>query len=223
MDFDHATDPDNIESIFLKGFRLPFVDDVDGSKLKVEGLLGQGIYISRSWETALWFNRALLRVQLDEGTRILDVSDTPNMRVIDSLRREFGKEVLSDEANLHKAIPSNKHLKCSELIELTKCHYHRTWGQRERKRFHGMSLIQCWKMLRRYKYVGFGHSISDIGIMVLSPDKIKIKELVAVVRKRSFARQERQFESLDDLRKYFRKNGENKFIELAEQIIPEDG
>jgi len=78
-------------------------------------------------------------------------------------------------------------------------------------------------MLRRYKYDGFGHSASDVGIMVLSPDKIIIKELVAVVRARPFDRGERQLESIEDLRRYFRKNGEKKYIELAEQIIPADG
>jgi hypothetical protein len=223
MDFYHATYPSNIESIYSKGFRLPFVYDDDGSRLKVEGCVGHGIYISRSWKTALWFNRALLRVQLRDGASILDVSDTPNMKVIDSLRREFGKELLSDKATFHKSIPSNKYLKCSELIELTKYHYHRTWGQGERKRLHGKSLIQCWSMLRRYKYDGFGHSTSDIGIMVMSPDKIIIKELVAVVRDRPFDRGERQFESIDDLRKYFKINGEKEYIELAEQIIPADG
>jgi len=223
IDYYHATSPENIENIVSEGFRLPFVDDSEGGRLKVEGCLGHGVYVSRDWRTVLWFNRALLRVHLAKGTKILDVSNRPDMGVIDSLKREFGKELLSCKAVFHKIIPRNKHLKLNELIELTKYHYHRTWGQGNRKRFHGDSLIQCWGMLRRYKYDGFGHSTSDIGIMIMSPNNLVIKELIAVVRERPFDRGERNFESIQELKKYFQKNGERKYKEIAEQINAADG
>lgn len=226
MDFYHATDPSNIESIISDGFRLPtYWDENDRRFYTVEGCLGVGVYISKDWQTALWFGRALLRVQLVSGTRILGVADEPDMKVINSLNREFGKELLSPDMTLHKIIPSNKHLKLNELIELTKYHYHRTWGQvatKKRKGFHGISLTQCWSMLRRYKYDGFGHATSDVGIMLLSPEKIEVKELIAVVRERPYTREKREFESLDGLKKYFLKHGEEKYKKIAEQIILAD-
>jgi hypothetical protein len=218
MNFYHATAPENLESILRNGFRLPFFVDEDGNRLKVEGCTGHGVYVSKDWRTALWFNRALLRVQLINATRILDVSVAPDMRVIDSLRREFGRELLSDKTLFHKVIPRNKHLKCSELIELTKYHYHRTWGQGPGKRFHGKSLLQCWSMLRRYRYDGFGHSTSDIGIVLLAPEKITVKELVAVIPPRPAGQLDKEFESIEELRREFLKNGERRWRRLAGQI-----
>ncbi|UCE07866.1 MAG: hypothetical protein JSW07_07490 [bacterium] len=121
-----------------------FVDDNEGGRLKVEGCLGHSVYVSRDCRMVLWFNRALLRIHSAKGTKILDFSDRPGMRVIDCLKQEFGKELHSCKTVFHKIIPRNKHLRLNELIELTKYHYHRTWGQGDRKRFHGNSLIQCW-------------------------------------------------------------------------------
>ena len=239
MNFYHATDPDKIEPIISNGFQLPVWHDEEGGKLLAkEGCLGVGVYISKSWQTALWFGRALLRVQLVPGTRILDVADEPDMKVINSLKREFGKEIILPHMVFHKVIPNNKQLKLNELIELTRYHYHRTWcrrfnqylvdscnGKNKRfpfKKFHGGSLVQCWSMLRRYKYDGFGHSRSDIGIMLLSPEKVQVKELIAVIRKRPFDRGDREFDSLDDLKMYFQKHGEKKYIELARKTMLSD-
>ncbi|MCA1784672.1 MAG: hypothetical protein LC657_01675, partial [Desulfobacteraceae bacterium] len=76
----------------------------------------------------------------------------------------------------------------------------------------------CWSMLRRYKYDGFGHKLSDIGIILLSPEKVEAKELIAVVRSRPYDRGDRKFDSIDDLRNYFQKNGEKEYLKLAERI-----
>ena len=222
MNFYHSTYPGNIEPIITNGFRLPVRHDKeDGKYIAKEGCLGVGVYVSKSWQTALWFGRALLRVQLTTGTKILDVTDKPDMKVINSLKREFSKELLSSDMAFHKVIPNNKQFKLNELIELTKYHYHRTWGQcrlKKQKGFHGPSLHQCWSMLRRYKYDGFGEGTSDIGIMLLSPEKVQVKELIAVVRERPYDRDDREFDSLDDLKMYFQKHGEKKYKELARQI-----
>jgi len=223
INYYHGTAPQNVEHIISEGFRLPFCDDGEGLALKVETLLGHGVYISRSWRTALWFNRALLRVQLAPNTRVLDVSALSDMKIIDRLKREFGRKLLQDKAIFHQIIPRNKHLTCHETIELTKYHYHRTWGRQNRKRFHHQSLNQCWRLLKQYKYDGFGHSTSDLGIIVLSPNKIVMRELIAVVRKRPLDRDERKFESISNLKKYFQKNGEKRYKQLAEHINAEKG
>lgn len=215
MDYFHATDPTRLESIYSVGLKLPWTDEGD---YPVEGTLGHGVYISRSWQTALWFGRALLRVQLTRGTNILDVSEEPEVGVIRSLRREFGNKILSGDVVFHEIIPPNKRLTLRELTMLTKYHFHRTWASGRPSnyhRYHGASLRQCWSMLRRYRFDGFGHLTSDIGVMILSPERIRVVELVAVVRERPYARGEREFGSIDELREYFRKNGERKHRTLA--------
>ena len=223
MDFYHATDPDKVESIVSNGFQLPFVYDDHDGRIPLEGCLGQGVYVTRNWQTALWFGRALLRVQLVRGTRILDVGGLPHMKVIDSLKREFGKDVLSPHMTLHKVIPKKKKLTLNELVALTKYHFYRTWGESfwqtlgKSKRAHGASLQQCWSMLRRYKYDGFGHSTSDIGIMLLAREKVAFTELVAVASDKLTLGKLR-FDSIDELRSHFKKNGEKKYKDLAERL-----
>ncbi len=48
---------------------MPVWTEKDGTRLAKEGCSGVGVYISKSWQTALWFGRALLRVQLTGGTQ----------------------------------------------------------------------------------------------------------------------------------------------------------
>ena len=98
VNYFHATSPLNLPSIIEHGLILPFVED-DEKRYPVDGILGHGVYISRDWKTALWFNTALLRVQLKTGTRILETGDPPEMKSIDSLRRELGAELLRPDSN----------------------------------------------------------------------------------------------------------------------------
>ena len=72
-------------------------------------------------------------------------------------------------------------------------------------------------MLRRYKYDGFGHSTSDIGIMLLAREKVAFTELVAVASDK-LTLGELRFDSIDVLRSHFKKNGEKKYKDLAERL-----
>ncbi len=63
------------------------------------GSLGNGIYVTASLEQAAWYSRGyIFEVRLAPGTRILWLDGHYDPRVIDSLRREFGKELLTGSA-----------------------------------------------------------------------------------------------------------------------------
>ena len=220
MDYYHATAAKNVAGLLAHGFRLPYFIHRD-EELKHAGCMGHGVYVSRDWKTALWFQPALFRVRLAPGTRVLDVSAPPDMRVIDRLRREFHRDLLADNARFHTIIPKNKHLTGAELIELTKYHYHRTWGQGERKRFHGRSLNQCLSRLRRHQYHGFGHATSDVGLMILAPERVIVQELVGVADPFYDDQGVLDLPSLEALRRYFQRHGQQSYPRLAEQLLAE--
>lgn len=85
-------------------------------------LLGRGVYIARQLASAaLWEAGLIIIVRLQPGTRILWIEDEYDQRVINSLRREFGQELLDLGPHFERAIPHNKQLRQRELIEL--CNY----------------------------------------------------------------------------------------------------
>jgi len=96
-----------------------------GFELGHEGrghLLGRGVYLAQKVESAaLWYFGLVITCTLQAGTRILWFDDNYDRRIINSLRREFGQELLDLGPHFHKAIPSNKRLTQTELIHL--CSY----------------------------------------------------------------------------------------------------
>lgn len=96
-----------------------------GFELGHEGhghLLGRGVYIAQELASAaLWTNYFVVVCSLAAGTRILWIDGDHDRRVMDRLRREFGKELLELGPHFQRAIPHNKQLTQEELIEL--CNY----------------------------------------------------------------------------------------------------
>ena len=78
--------------------------------------LGNGIYVTSRMETVALFNMGfLVKCQLTRPLKVLWLKEY-DPKVINSLKREFGKQILTN--SFHKAIPRNKQLKQKELIEL---------------------------------------------------------------------------------------------------------
>jgi hypothetical protein len=180
----------DLSDISSRGFRSDFTDE-EGRWIR-DGNLGKGLYLTCDWRTAVWFGPVLLEATLIQGTRLLDVSLPADENVLDSLKREFGKELLVS-GDIRKTLPRNKQLKLNELIELTRYFYHRVWSQ-------DWSLEKSWKFsphqkrdfralehavsyLKRYKFDGYGHPQDDNGIVIFAADRIK---LVKVVRALNF-------------------------------------
>src|SRR5262249_18943363 len=109
--FYHGTSALAALCISTEGFWLQ-----DSSRAFGQNMLGYGIYVTANLEVAADFGRDIWRVRLAPGTRILWLGEHYDRRIIDSLQREFGKELLAFDFGA--AIPPNKHLRRVELIAL---------------------------------------------------------------------------------------------------------
>ena len=110
----HGTWAGYVYSIMTRGFELGH----EGSG----NLRGRGVYIAQKvGSAALWTcsESIIIRCRLQPGTRILWMDGEYDQRVINSLRREFGEELLELSPHFHKAIPHNKQLTRQELFNLT--------------------------------------------------------------------------------------------------------
>src|SRR5437867_4324160 len=97
--FYHGTNPLAAVCISTEGFWLP-----DAHRALGQNMLGYGIYVTANPKVADRFGHHSFRVRLAPGTRILWLDEHYDRRVIDSLRREFGEEIL--EFDFEAAIPT---------------------------------------------------------------------------------------------------------------------
>ena len=180
--FFHGTTLARAEAIIAQGFRV-WHDDPDIGRYAYGGNLGNGIYLSCSWSTSLWFGRALLRVTLRPGTRVLDASPRPDRQILRFLTREFGREIL--EKPPWKVLPSNKKLERRELVELFRHQYWKTWGRPAfgKERWEGnFALLGHYRsVLIRYGYHAYGHPTDDNGVVVFAEDRIELREFLGAV------------------------------------------
>lgn len=181
----------NARSIRYDGF-VSFWKD-DEHYCQNGGVLGNGIYMTCNWKTALWFGPVLLQVRLKEGTRIVDASKPADPAKLKYLKREFGMELLKT-TDLRKVIPKNKHLTQSELICLTRYHYfaahEKHWdranlaSQRWLKihERHLKSLSSCVSLLKQYGYHGYGNPEDLNGIVIFASDRIIFERKVIHIK-----------------------------------------
>lgn len=128
---------------------------------------GRGVYIAQNLSSAAhWtYDDMVIRCRLAPGTRILWMDGHYDQHVIDSLRREFGRELLELGPHFSKAIPHNKQLTRQELIHLTSyilMHPRRMRGWRGNKgknaRYFGtwIRLSRLHEQLKRQGYDALG-------------------------------------------------------------------
>ncbi|MCA8942127.1 MAG: hypothetical protein KDB80_06155 [Planctomycetes bacterium] len=170
-DFLHGTSSLAAIGIWLDGFRLMPVH----TRFWGRGALGHGIYLTRSLEWAIEFTRdfantgsgVVVRVELGPGSRLLWLDGNFDPNTIESLRREFGAEVLRPD--FHKAIPANKHLRTRELIDLLNYLHARKSGAGFLWKVGWAGVSGVRSQLRRAKYSGFGCATDDLGIVAFDP------------------------------------------------------
>ena len=182
--FYHGTSWAAAAAIRDQGFRVWFRDD-DVGRYASGGNLGTGIYITQSPKVAAWFGPALLRVELRRGTRLLNAAVPPRLRDLDSLRREFGREILQRPP--WKVVPRNKRLKRAEVIALLRYHYGNAWEREyaedrdgiprwpRRRELHARLSRDFRSMLMRHGYHGFGNPEDDNGIVVFAEDRLIVR------------------------------------------------
>jgi hypothetical protein len=169
--------------VLREGFQRGWYDEEANWWLS-SGIIGNGVYCSCSWRTALWFAPTLLRVNLKPGTRILNAAIPPDTHVLGYLRREFGRDILQHPP--WRVLPRNKKLTLAEVIALIRYHYQHSYawttptGPRgsRREAEHAKLLGSLRSMLVRYGFDGYGDPANDIGIVVFSPDRLSPRKVV---------------------------------------------
>jgi len=167
----HGTTALNAARIVVEGFRI--------LKDPNTGALGRGIYLTRSLAWACEFMRdfggigrgVVFQVELAPGTRILRLHGKYDPRTIDSLRREFGAELL--QIDFHKALPKNKHLRSRELIELLNFLVSDSDQIAITPRSHWAGESGVRHVLRKSGYMGYGCDRSDAGVVIFDPGRLK--------------------------------------------------
>lgn len=168
----HGTSPTSAVCISEEGFRI-----LDSEIRYWGGAMGPGIYVTRRLKESLIFgglqsknHTYVLRVEFIPGTKVARIDDEASPKVLDSLRREFGQEVLGPR--FAQAIPGNKHLKPRELFALIG-HLEKTnllFEEKTAKR-------QVRRWLQRLGYHGYGHTLNDLGVMLFDPSRLVLREV----------------------------------------------
>jgi hypothetical protein len=230
--FYHGTSLEAAESIATEGFRAWFMDPEYG-QYSGYGNLGTGVYITCNWRTALWFGPVLLRVAVAPSTRLLDATLPPDDKCIDSLRREFGREILRKSP--WKVVPRNKKLRRAEVIDLFRYHYRWTWekdygrdrdGFRrwpKRQEMHSQRLDDFRSVLVRYGFDGYGNPDDDNGIVVFAAERLSLEEVVAEIPSSEYILDGLEcrfsrFAGLEEARRVFRRSGCDRAKRLADQV-----
>lgn len=171
-----------------------------------DGQYGRGTYVTCNWRTALHFGPVLFRVELQPATRILLLDVPPDAKVIDSLKREFGREIL--KAPPRKVMPNNKRLTLNEAIQLARYHVRKSeaagcwWNGKPNPHLH--LIFDLRNLLVRYGIHGWGEPTDLGGIVVFATDRLRVAELVLCVPTLALAdevrdpsRCYREYESVD--------------------------
>ena len=177
----HGTSIENAKVILRDGFRV-WVNDPEFGPAPSGGNLGNGLYFSSRWATALAFGRALFQVRLTPGTRILDATIPPDSKTIKYLKKEFGKEILEQPS--WKVVPHNKRLTGREMVELFRYQYRRVWGSVDKEKvrwFNQVKLLRKFRsILIRHGYHAYGDPQDENGVVVFAEDRIVLEAFVGV-------------------------------------------
>jgi hypothetical protein len=143
------------------------------------GFYGRGTYVSCNWRTGLFFGPVLFRIELQAGTCLVQIDLPPDGKVLDSMKREFGKEILTKSP--WKVMPSNKRLTLDQAIQLPRYHVTRfegePWGDARSQR-HEKQMFDMHNILVRYGIQGWGQPSDLSGIVVFATDRLKASEVV---------------------------------------------
>ena len=168
----HGTEAYKALSILYEGFRLKKGYSFYGSG----GTFKQALYLTKSVDAAVAFGHFIFRCKLADGVSILRIDEYYDKTIINSLRREFGKNILTGD--ITKALPRNKHLKKKELIHLVNYRFAKmgNWKLEEDWKWDAV-VPSIRQQLRKHKYDAIGSTDDLTGLAVLNPAFVKRLEL----------------------------------------------
>jgi len=211
----HGTSLENARAIVMRGFAASYEDNTLRG-----GVLGTGVYVTAEFRTALFFGDTLLQVELQEGTKILDLGVPVDAVQMDSLVREFGRGVLTSAP--WKVIPRNKRLTQRELASLVRYHYKPAMSRRAKDGNWPQlpdyrALARLRSVLVRHGYHGFGHPENADGIVVFQSTRVKCREVVLRMPQGHNEFSVIESSSLDELRQLFEREGDADAKSLADE------
>ena len=169
----HGTSPSAAVAIAVDGFRLLELD----LRNYGNGAIGAGIYLASEPSVAAEYahdGHVILGCDLAAGHRVLRLDGSYDHRVIRSLRREFGHDVL--RADFDRAIPANKHLERRELIHLLNY----LWTRNEYGGILGLFADDLTRTarrtLQRHHYSGFGDP-EGVGVVIVNPSAVSLRNV----------------------------------------------
>lgn len=159
------------------------------------GSYGRGTYITCNWRTALYFGPVLFRVEVQPGTRLVQLDAPTDPGVLDTLKQKFGHEIL--KTTPRKVLPRNKRLTLDEAIQLARhhCAMHQSvggWGSPRQARHEGL-MFDLRNILVRYGIDGWGEATDLGGIVVFATDRLKVSEMVLSLPTRELWDEARQY------------------------------
>lgn len=169
----HGTSPAAAVAIAVDGFRLLGPD----LRNYGNGAIGAGIYLAGEPRAAVEYARdghVVLGCDLAAGHRVLRLDGSYDHRVIRSLRKEFGHDLL--RADFDRAIPANKHLERRELIHLLNY----LWTRNEYGGILGLFADDLTRTarrtLQRHHYSGFGDP-AGVGMVIVNPSTVRLRNV----------------------------------------------
>jgi len=202
----HGTEAYKALPILYEGFRLKkeYCDYGSGGTFK------QALYLTKSIDAAVVFGDFVFRCRLVDGVSILRIDEHYNQSIIDSLRREFGKNILTGD--ITKAMPRNKHLKKTELIHLVNYRFAKrnNWmiGKYDYDKWDAV-VSSVRQQLRKHKYDAIGETDDLTGLAILNPAFVKPLELYGARR--------------ENLKGFLKKLDKQSFVYAVKNDIQELG
>jgi len=187
--FYHGTSKRSARRILTEGLRdYSWVEETPLLKYKAEsglvrlmhgGSYGRDTYISCNWRAAVFFGPVLFRLELRAATRIVALDIPPDAKVLDSLKREFGNQILT--ASPWKVMPKNKRLTLNEAIQLARYHcaiFETNWSRSGKPNPHERLMFDLRNILVRYGIHGWGEASDIGGIVIFATDRLKVAEVI---------------------------------------------
>lgn len=186
--FFHGTSKRNARKILKGGFRdgswtaetpLPNYKAKRGiARWTHGGFYGRGTYVTCNWRSALYFGPVLFQVERQPGTRILRLHIPPDGKAPESLKRKFGRKILTTSP--WKVMSANKRLTLDEAIQLARHHVARwedsSWAN-PRTGKHEKLMFDLRNILVRYGIQGWGEPRDLGGMVIFATDQLKVREV----------------------------------------------
>lgn len=173
----HGTSSSNALQILYEGFRLKN----HCSSYNKTGTFKQGLYLTKTLSVATLFGHDyVFKCNLEKGVSVLWLDGNYDPTIINYLKREFSKSILTEP--ISKTIPHNKNMTKKELIHLLNYRFNKaSWKTRKEAEKWAANISSFRQQLMLHKYDGVGETEEEVGVVIFNPSFVKPIELFNVI------------------------------------------